>query len=1192
MQKTPPESGRFNPRIIAAFVFFLTAGLLAFISIAATPGSGTLNPGGSAVPWSGFPAAQPAGAAAPDPATCVVGVNCDNFTLTLFGTPPNWAGKKARINIAPNEAGSASDYDLFIYKGTATTPNGLPTGPMVGSSATSSGSEEVALDPNEPAIGTGDFIVQVVYFLVDGGEKYKAEATSIETGGGGGGGTPTPTPSATPVAPGTPRFVNHYAPPGVLEDAGEPTMGVNWKTENVSRPTAGDQTFRNKNRATGADNPVIRNGGTSLYYGGVNSIFLRANFDDCSSPAAVDWGQIPLLTANTTRLFYDPILYTDHWTGRTFVGQEAGLTPGGSTLEFTDNDGNQMYQSEGAAPSGGVDHQTIGGGPFHAPTPPTTITPLIPTSPPGSTPIPNPGATPYPNGVYYASQSIATATNETSLDGGFTFPVQSPFLFVTDCAGLHGHIKTAEDGTLFIPDKACQQAGVPLLNGGLVSVIVSENNGATFTTRRIPGARGSGGQDDPSVGVSWCPPGTCSPQEKATRSNNIYVGFLYADDPNTPVDESNRPGVARSTDKGVTWSTPLDLSTISDVKHAAFPMMAVGDPDRATMAFLGTPDAEEPGEDHTGGADDDTTLFSGSWYLYVASTFDGGATWTVQRISPEGPIQRGPICSGGTCRNLLDFQDIQIDKQGRVLIAGQDGCIGSCELGGSNSFTAKAYISRQSGGKRMFAVNDPQTVEPALAGAPAISGSFDGTKVSLKWLEPDTGGSPITEYRVYRSMSATGPFVDPPLAVVTQPGYEDTAPPVGDKFYVVTAVNAIGEGPYCKAFAPPSGPTESPCVLPGLLVSNDVLPSGADNDTGANQSPDPRTNVKFLHVAEPFVGGADQLYFTLQVGPSTLGSPPPNSQYFIIWQRQTPDTSHDRAYVAMKTGPTGTPTFEYGKFGVPTSVGPNDPNTNQPTKLGDADAGSSYNVLTGVVRIVLSKDKLRAFDGGAGKYQPGSDLAGTTPRVFFNRADAGLRLQSTSTDFSGEGTYQIVGNASCAPAATLVNVFSRKTHGSAGDFDLRVTPGAPGSAVPIEPRLGSGAQGDVHRIVFVFATPVTFSGASATSGSGGSAAVQSTSVNGSEVTVNIAASNAQTVTVALQGVTAGGASATISVPIGLLAGDVNSTRVVDGNDVSVVQQQTRQPIENGNFRMDVNTTGVIDGNDVSAVQGRTRTRLR
>ena len=45
---------------------------------------------------------------------------------------------------------------------------------------------------------------------------------------------------------------------------------------------------------------------------------------------------------------------------------------------------------------------------------------------------------------------------------------------------------------------------------------------------------------------------------------------------------------------------------------------------------------------------------------------------------------------------------MSIDKQGRILIGWDDGCIGGCVTGGPNSFTAKAVISRQSGGKRMF----------------------------------------------------------------------------------------------------------------------------------------------------------------------------------------------------------------------------------------------------------------------------------------------------------------------------------------------------------------------------------------------------------------------------------------------------------------------------------------------------------
>ena len=117
-------------------------------------------------------------------------------------------------------------------------------------------------------------------------------------------------------------------------------------------------------------------------------------------------------------------------------------------------------------------------------------------------------------------------------------------------------------------------------------------------------------------------------------------------------------------------------------------------------------------------------LFTGVWYQYIASTFDGGATWTTVNSTPNDPIQRGSICHDSTCRNLLDFFDIQVDKQGRVLVAGQDGCIGGCVNGPPNSFTAQAFITRQSGGKRLFAAFDP--AEPHRPGAPKVTGSANG----------------------------------------------------------------------------------------------------------------------------------------------------------------------------------------------------------------------------------------------------------------------------------------------------------------------------------------------------------------------------------------------------------------------------------------------------------------------------------
>ncbi|CAN5706339.1 hypothetical protein BH20VER1_BH20VER1_20630 [soil metagenome] len=1122
-------------------------------SRSAAPGSGTLSSTGSPVTWVGTAPGVPPSL---DESTCVEGVNCDTFVLTLSGTPADWVGKKARIVVSAANP-IVTDYDVFIHKGATNA------GPLVGSAASGGTPPEVIeLDPSIPSIGTGAFSIRVVYFAATAADQYSASATVV-----GGVPTPTPTPTGTPTPTpnpaGVPRFVNHYAPPGVMEDAGEPTMGVNWNTENNPRPP--NATLFNNKFRSGAVNQTF-NGGTSLYYGGINNFFLRATFDDCASPALVQWDQIPLTTANATRVFYDPILYTDHWTGRTFVAQELGLTAGGSTIEFTDNDGDRMYPSQGGAPSGGIDHQTIGGGPFHAPAPPTVITPG-----------PN---TLYPHAVYYASQSIATATSQLSVDGGFTYPVQSPMFTAADCAGLHGHLKVAEDGTAFVPDKACSPAGVPFVFGGNPSVVVSENNGATWVVRRVAGADSDAGVDDPSVGVSWCPPGACSEAEKAARSNHIYLGFMYTD---------GRPGIAYSSNKGQSWVRVVDLGALTGIKHIAFPAVAVGDPGRATFAFFGTT---------TAGAYS-TPAFPGVWHLYIATTFDFGVTWQVQNVSGDDPIQRGGICGSGTCRNLLDFFDAQIDKQGRILVAGEDGCIGGCVNGGPNSFTAKAFITRQSGGKRMFSIYDAQTAEPTLPGAPQVSAVIDpgNTAITLSWPEPDNGGSTITGYKIYRSSNQSGPFTDTTLiATVSQPGYIDRNFPAGNNFYVVTAINQIGESPYCKEIQAVAG-SASPCDLPGIVVSNDLLPSGADNDSGVNTPVDPRVNAKVLYVAEPFIAaGTEQLFFTLQVAPSNAGSAPPNSQWFIVWQRQgthpsdPQDAEFDRLYVAMRTNAAGTPSFEYGKFGIPINTSPPPPPSllaNTPVKYGDADSGS-YNPLTGQIRIVLSNSKLRAIDGGAAKYQPGTDLAATNVRTYFNRIDPGQRSQNNASDITPDGTYTLSGNAACAPAlVNVLDIFSRKTHGSAGIYDLRVGPLLPGGTPIVEPRSGDGANSTRHHVVMVFPTPVTYSGASVTPGTGGSTSAVSTSPAAgpsSEVIVSFDASDQQTVTINLLNVSAGGTPNTVSVPMSILLGDVNGGGQVNATDISQAKVISGNPIERDTFRIDVNVNGVINSSDISLIK--------
>ena len=157
-----------------------------------------------------------------------------------------------------------------------------------------------------------------------------------------------------------------------------------------------------------------------------------------------------------------------------------------------------------------------------------------------------------------------------------------------------------------------------------------------------------------------------------------------------------------------------------------------GDDNRAAVFFLGS---ATPGT--VGANGPDPAGFTGTWYGYISTTYDGGRTWTTVNGTPNDPVQRGPICTQGTLtctgttRNLLDFNDVTIDAQGRVLAAYADGCIsaqcvqgndlnGDGKLDGNdNDGSEQATIIRQSGGKSLFSQHDSQFVTN-LPGAPLL----------------------------------------------------------------------------------------------------------------------------------------------------------------------------------------------------------------------------------------------------------------------------------------------------------------------------------------------------------------------------------------------------------------------------------------------------------------------------------------
>src|SRR5207237_209081 len=119
---------------------------------------------------------------------------------------------------------------------------------------------------------------------------------------------------------------------------------------------------------------------------------------------------------------------------------------------------------------------------------------------------------------------------------------------------------------------------------------------------------------------------------------------------------------------------------------------------------------------------------------------------------------------------------------------------------------------------------DPNPPEPVVPAPPRVDSVIrDGTGlVHVVWSQPDSGGSPILNYNVYRRAS-TGTY-GPPLATLpagTTSFNDNTADPAISFFYKVTAVNALGESTNCGEFPITAPPPINPCIGAGFLVDSD-----------------------------------------------------------------------------------------------------------------------------------------------------------------------------------------------------------------------------------------------------------------------------------------------------------------------------------------------------------------------------------
>jgi hypothetical protein len=164
------------------------------------------------------------------------------------------------------------------------------------------------------------------------------------------------------------------------------------------------------------------------------------------------------------------------------------------------------------------------------------------------------------------------------------------------------------------------------------------------------------------------------------------------------------------------------------------------------------------------------------------------------------------------------------------------------------------------------------------------------------------------------------------------------------------------------------------------------------------------------------------------------------------------------------------------------------------------------------------------------------------------------------------------------PAMQILSVVSRKTHGSAGDFDIALPlTGEPG----VECRQTNGNQ----TIVVTFSNQPLSGNASVTSGTASLAG--NPVFIGNSMTINLTGvADIQKVTLAMSNVTDEFSQVMpdASLSVNILAGDTNGNKVVNTTDIAQTKSGSGIPVTAANFKSDLNANGTINTTDIAQVK--------